>query len=106
MSGSDAPPAHLIALNGVGIQLISLLGENVQIASLESVKSFFFFVVLVAPEGLWLVYATLSKATLTSWLKCFTFFNVLYVILEEIITASQLHYCNCSQAEYKLLKVI
>lgn len=69
-------------------------------------QEFFFFVVLVAPEGLWLVYATRSKATLASWLKCFTFFNVLYVILEEMITASQLHYCNCSQAEYKLLKVI
>lgn len=105
MSGSDAPPAQLIALNGVGIQLMSLLGENVQIASLESVKSFF-FVVLVAPEELWLVYATRSKAALTSWLKCFTFFNVLYVILEEMIRASQLHYCNCSQAEYILLKVI
>lgn len=67
---------------------------------------FFFVVVLVVPEGLWLVYATRSKATLTSWLKRFTFFNVPYVILEEMITASQLHYCNCSQAEYQLLKVI
>lgn len=106
MSGSDAPPAQLIALNRVGIQLMSLLGENVQIASLESVKIFIFFFVLVVPEGRWLVYATRSKATLTSWLKRFTFFNVPFVIPEEMITASQLHYCNCSQAEYILLKVI
>lgn len=83
MSGRDAPPAQLIALNGVGIQLMSLLGESVQIVSLESVKSFLFiFFVLVVPEGLWLVYATHSKATLTSWLKRFTFFNVLYILYE------------------------